>query len=117
MPSGSFRPSLTIVLRSEPSGLAERMRPPLRSKKNKRLEKDLEPRFVSFLLVTVDDINSPAPFERLIRSSPSLQTTGSNLHPWRLRNQSAVTRLHEGAQAGNGFADDQVLHLIRAFVG
>lgn len=36
MPSGSFRPSLTITFRSEPSGFAVNTRPPLRSKKNRR---------------------------------------------------------------------------------
>src|ERR1700737_1623475 len=35
-PSGSFRPSLTITFRSEPSGFAENMRPPPRSRKNSR---------------------------------------------------------------------------------
>src|ERR1700738_354546 len=35
-PSGSFRPSLTITFRSEPSGFAENMRPPPRSRKNRR---------------------------------------------------------------------------------
>src|ERR1700732_5281289 len=35
-PSGSFRPSLTIPSRPEPSGFAENMRPPPRSRKNSR---------------------------------------------------------------------------------
>src|ERR1700694_1728803 len=35
-PSGSFRPSLTIIFKSEPSGFAENMRPPPRSRKNRR---------------------------------------------------------------------------------
>src|SRR6266478_3139907 len=36
IPSGSFRPSLTMVFKSEPSGFDERTRPAARSKKYKR---------------------------------------------------------------------------------
>jgi hypothetical protein len=32
------------------------------------------------------------------------------------RKTSARPCSHEGAKPGNGFADDQILHLIRAFV-
>src|SRR5216684_826272 len=36
MPSGSFRASVTIVFRSDPSGLHDITRPPPRSKTNRR---------------------------------------------------------------------------------
>src|SRR5713226_9573401 len=36
MPSGSFRASVTIVFRSDPSGLHDITRPPPRSKRNRR---------------------------------------------------------------------------------
>src|SRR5258708_33731332 len=36
IPSGSFRASVTIVFRSDPSGLHDITRPPPRSKKNRR---------------------------------------------------------------------------------
>src|SRR5260370_24381828 len=36
MPSGSFRPSLTMIFRSEPSGFDVKMRPAARSMKNRR---------------------------------------------------------------------------------
>src|SRR5579863_3063769 len=35
-PSGNFRPSLMMVFKSEPSGFADNMRPPLRSRKKSR---------------------------------------------------------------------------------
>src|SRR5271170_5415273 len=35
-PSGSFLPSSTIILRSEPSGFADKTRPPARSRKKRR---------------------------------------------------------------------------------
>src|SRR6266496_395365 len=56
MPSGSVRPSLTIVLRSEPSGFAESTRPSLRSRKKKRPELDCAAGLVVFDLELVDGI-------------------------------------------------------------
>src|SRR5579864_7576736 len=37
-PSGNFRPSSTMVFKSEPSGFAENTRPPPKSRKNNRPE-------------------------------------------------------------------------------
>src|ERR1700732_196766 len=52
MPSGSLRPSLTIVFKSEPSGLQESTRPALTSKTNRRPE-------VAFV-VTLEDVDFAA---------------------------------------------------------
>src|SRR6266545_6992478 len=56
IPSGSLRPSLTIVFRSEPSGFAESTRPSLRSRKKKRPELDCAAGLVVFDLELVDGI-------------------------------------------------------------
>src|SRR5258708_36183578 len=48
MPSGSFRPSLTRVFKSEPSGFTESTRPPPKSRKNNRPEVGPESAFACF---------------------------------------------------------------------
>src|SRR5229473_195573 len=48
MPSGSFRPSLARVFKSEPSGFTESTRPPPKSRKNNRPEVGPESAFACF---------------------------------------------------------------------
>src|SRR6266446_9790346 len=55
MPSGSFRPSLMMVFKSEPSGFDVRTRPTARSKKYKR-PAVFAAGFVAFALEFADDI-------------------------------------------------------------
>src|ERR1700746_2002815 len=56
IPSGSFRPSSTMVFKSEPSGFDVMMRPVARSIKNKRLEPDFAEGFSAFVFEIADDI-------------------------------------------------------------
>src|SRR5260370_7069697 len=56
IPSGSFRPSLTMVFNSEPSGLDVRTRPAARSRKNRRPETGLAAGLAAFDFRFVDDI-------------------------------------------------------------
>src|SRR5258708_15134680 len=56
MPSGIFRPSLTITFRSEPSGFAVSTRPALTSKKNRRPVVAGGTFLAGFCLATVVDI-------------------------------------------------------------
>src|SRR6266566_4654581 len=51
MPSGSFRPSVTIVFRSDPSGLHDITRPPPRSKMNRRAIVVWDAVFPAFVLL------------------------------------------------------------------
>src|ERR1700730_11133305 len=66
MPSGSRRPSETIVRKSEPSGFAVITRPPPRSKRNSRPTVFLEPEFAGFELEFVEAMESFAPFSQSV---------------------------------------------------
>src|ERR1700739_2238151 len=63
IPSGSFRPSLTIVFKLEPSGFDVRTRPAARSKKYKR-PTVFAAAFAVFVLEIIDDIEF-LPFDLL----------------------------------------------------
>src|ERR1700758_2020772 len=117
IPSGSFRPSLTIVFKSEPSGFAERMRPAPRSKKKRRPEVDLAAGFASFGLVTVDAIEFACSFANIHSITRHHRKRIRYLDPRGTRKQTDENALQEGTQAGHGLADNQVLHLVGAFVG
>src|ERR1700752_4193846 len=104
MPSGSFRPSLTMVFKSEPSGFDVRTRPAARSKKNKRPTVFAANLTVLDLEALEDGIESFTPFFVGFIYRASFQQKFSQL-------------LHESAETGNGFTENQVLHLKRAFVG
>src|SRR4029077_16367163 len=109
MPSGSLRPSLTIVFKSEPSGLHESTRPSLRSKTNRRPKVAFVVPFEDFDFEALEDIEFTCSFLRSICKSNSSARTSK-----RLAFQNA---LDERAEAGYGFPDDQILHLERAFIG
>src|SRR5258705_13019726 len=98
MPSGSFRPSLTMVFKSEPSGFDVRMRPAERSKKYKRATVFAASSAVSDLEALEDDIESFIPFSVAFIYE-------------RRFGRSALIWLDESAEAGNGLAENQVLHL------
>src|SRR5437016_2384686 len=104
MPSGSFRPSLTMVFKSEPSGFDVRMRPAERSKKYKRATVFAASSAVSDLEALEDDIESFIPFSVAFIYE-------------RRFGRSALIWLDESAEAGNGLAENQVLHLEGALVG
>src|SRR6266446_2826654 len=104
IPSGSLRPSLTMVFKSEPSVFDVRTRPAARSKKNKRPAVFATDFAVSDLEALEDAMEAFVPF--FVVSFIE-----------RCFDRSALNRLDEGAEAGNGLADNQVLHLERALVG
>src|SRR6266849_8733973 len=104
IPSGSFRPSLTMVFKSEPSGFDVRTRPAARSKKYKRPTVFAADFTDSDLEALEDGMESFIPFF----------VTFIYLASFR---RKCLRWLHEGTEAGNGLAENQVLHLERAFVG
>src|SRR5580704_14533942 len=104
IPSGSFRPSLTIVFKLEPSGFAVRTRPAARSKKYKRPT-------VFAADFTVSDLEALGDGMDLLFLSSLLLF----IHCCFAR--SAFNWLDESAEAGNSFAQNQVLHLEGALVG
>src|SRR5882724_3164145 len=104
IPSGSFRPSLTMVFKSEPSGFDVRTRPAARSKKYKRPT-------VFATDFTVSDL------EALEEGMKSLFLSLFFSFIPRCFDGSALNQLDEGAETGNGLAENQVLHLERALVG
>src|SRR5260221_10193834 len=108
IPSGSFRPSLTMVFKSEPSEFDERTRPAARSKKYKRLTVFADNFAISDLEALEDGIGFFISFLVLFRLSSELQQN---------RSLPFQRGSHESAEAGNGLAENQVLHLKRAFVG
>src|SRR5258708_31400732 len=65
MPSGIFRPSLTMVFSSEPSGFTEMTLPPLRSKKKRRPKAGFAGGFVDFDLEAVEDIEFACSFSEV----------------------------------------------------
>src|SRR5712664_4289944 len=104
MPSGSFRPSLMMVFKSEPSGFDISTRPAERSKRYKRPT-------VFATDFTVSDL------EALEEGMKSLFLSYSFHLSHVVPKRSALNQLDECAEAGNGFAENQVLHLERALVG
>src|SRR5260221_14515090 len=103
MPSGSFRPSLMMVFKSEPSGFDVSTRPAERSKKYKRPT-------VFATDFTVSDL------EALEEGMKSLFLSYS-FHLSHVVPAEVLSTNYECAEAGNGFAENQVLHLERALVG
>src|ERR1700680_4844106 len=105
MPSGSRLPSLTITLRSEPSGFAQNTSPLLALRKNKRAVGAFA---VVFLTSHLEDLTAMIFFAPLL------------LQFWqdKLNRKPPFTSLplDEGAEPGYGFAEDQVLHLEGTFV-
>src|SRR5580704_3079570 len=110
MPSGSLRPSLTIVFKSEPSGLHESTRPSLRSKTNRRPKVAFVVPFKDFDFAALEDIEFTCSFSEIDFANETAQRE----RPKRFAFRNA---LNERAQTGDSFADNQVLHLKRAFVG
>src|SRR4029077_15319157 len=109
IPSGSLRPSLTMIFRLEPSGFDVKMRPAARSMKNSRPESDFTADFtVSDLEALVDGIGFFIPFLVYFAYRACFSRTDDYL---------SKRRSHESAEASDGFAENQVLHLKRAFVG
>src|SRR5882724_7777411 len=106
MPSGSRLPSLTITLRSEPSGFAENTWPLLALRKNKRAVAAFA---VVLPILDSGDLTAMTFFAPLL-----LQFLANRL---KKKPQFASIPLGEGAEPGYGFADDQVLHLERTFIG
>src|SRR6266480_1505064 len=105
MPSGSCRPSLTMVFKSEPSGFDVRMRPAERSKKYKRATVFAASSAVSDLEALEDDIESFIPFSVAFIYE-------------RRFGRSALIWLDESAEAGNRLAELQPLLAVleRIFV-
>src|SRR6266478_2468745 len=107
MPSGSRLPSLTITLRSEPSGFAENTWPLLALRKNKRA-------IVAFAVVFVtshlEDLTAMIFFAPLFIT----QFCQDKLNG---KPQFTSIPLDERAEPGYGFAENQVLNLEGAFVG
>src|SRR6266853_6105675 len=97
MPSGSFRPSLTMVFRSEPSGFEENTRPAARSKMNKRLTVFADNFVVSDLEALEDGIGFFISFLVLFRLSSELQQNRSlplqRAHTKALRPVMALPRI------------------------
>src|SRR5258707_3352695 len=77
IPSGSFRPSLTMVFKSEPSGFDVRTRPAARSKKYKRPTVFAANFTVSDLEALEDGIGFFISFLVLFRLSSELQQNRS----------------------------------------
>jgi hypothetical protein len=65
MPSGSLRPSLTIVFKSEPSGLQESTRPALTSKTNRRPEVAFVATLEDFDFAALEDIEFTCSFSEI----------------------------------------------------
>src|SRR5712671_1254247 len=106
MPSGSRLPSLTITLRSEPSGFAENTSPLLALRKNKRAVVAFA---VVFLISHLEDLTAMIFFAPLL-----LQVLADRLNK---RPEFSSVPLDECAEPGYGFAENQVLDLEGAFVG
>src|SRR6266581_8484447 len=102
MPSGSLRPSLTIVFKSEPSGFMESTRPPPRSRRNRRAEVALDPRAVCFGAEKVDGMEITA----ILYVCFSLSENLSNSR-----------RLHESAEPRDGLAHNERVHLPGTLIG
>src|ERR1700683_1951878 len=107
MPSGIRLPSLTMILRSEPSGLAENTSPLLALRKNKRLVAAFA---VVFLTSNLEDLTAMIFVAPLFIAS--VLADRLNRKP-----QFTSIPLDEGAEPGYGFAENQVLYLKGAFVG
>src|SRR3984885_1107198 len=107
MPSGSRGPSLTITLRSEPSGFADNTWPLLALRKNNRAAVVFG---AVFLIFDLEDLSAMSFLRSFITSS--FWQTG-----WIRNREFAFIPLHEGADPGYGFTENQVLHLEGAFVG
>src|ERR1700719_2527600 len=107
MPSGIRLPSLTMTFTSEPSGFAEKIWPLLALRKNKRPAVPFGVGLATFDLDALRDINLFSPFVVLA----FLHAVCGYL------SQNRPFLLNESAQAGNGLAQNQVLHLERTLVG
>src|ERR1700733_2430954 len=106
MPSGSRLPSLTITFRSDPSGFAENTWPLLALRKNKRAVLAFG---VFFLISHLAELTAMIFFLPLFITS-GFGKTG------RIGNRSCLP-LHEGAEPGYGFTQNQVLYLEGALIG
>src|SRR6266446_1650032 len=107
MPSGSRLPSLTITLRSEPSGFAENTCPLLALRKNKRAVVVFATGLLIVDLAVLTAISCFRSFISLVFGKNRL-----NRKP-----QFTSIPLHEGAETGYGLTEYQVLYLEGAFVG
>src|SRR5258708_16484040 len=97
MPSGSLRPSVTMVFKSEPSGFDVRMRPAARSKKYKRLTVFADNFAISDLEALEDGIGFFISFLVSFRLSSELQQNRSlpfqRAHTKALRPVMALPRI------------------------
>src|ERR1700730_10389216 len=88
MPSGSFRPSLTMVFKSEPSGFEERTRPVARSIKNRRPT-------VFAAIFTVSDLEALDDSIRVHYSFPNLSLNDRTLwQDYQLLFRKLITQRH-----------------------
>src|ERR1700675_4482028 len=99
MPSGSRLPSLTITLRSEPSGFAENTWPLLALRKNNRASVAFA---VVVLISDLEDLTAMIFFAPLL-----LQLLADRLNK---KPQFASIQLDEGAEPGYSFTENQVLY-------
>src|ERR1700755_1550576 len=99
MPSGIRLPAFTMTSRSEPSGFAEKTWPLLALRKNKRGSVICAAGLLTF------DLKAVVGIALLLSFSGSVGVAGSHV-------QKAIP-LDKGTESGDGFADDQVLHLVR----
>src|ERR1700681_4854215 len=109
MPSGSRLPSLTMTLRSEPSGFAENTSPLLALRKNKRAVVAFA---VVFLTSHLEDLTAMIFLRSLIYLLLQFWQDRLNKKP-----QFTSLPLDEGAEPGYGFTENQVLYLEGALVG
>src|SRR5271154_5511688 len=107
MPSGSRLPSLTMTLRSDPSGFAENTSPLLALRKNKRAVMAFA---VVFMIFDLEDITDMS-FLRSFTFSSFWQTG------WIRTCELTSIPLHERAEASYRLSENQVLHLECSFVG
>src|SRR5690348_5334733 len=105
IPSGSFRPSLMIVFTPEPSGFDVSTRPAERSRKYKR------PTVFATDLGASDLEAFEDGMKRLFLSFFDFRFFDHCL------DRIALKRLDKGAEASDGLAENEVLHLERALVG
>src|ERR1700751_3792708 len=90
MPSGSLRPSLTIVFKSEPSGLHESTRPSLRSKTNRRPKVAFVFPFEDFDFAALEDIEFTCSFSEIDLQTQQLSANLRKDSPFKMRHTNAL---------------------------
>src|SRR5258706_15067410 len=90
MPSGSLRPSLTIVFKSEPSGLQESTRPSLRSKTNRRPRVAFVVTLEDFDFAALEDIEFTCSFSETDLQNQQLTANFRKDSPFKMRYTNAL---------------------------